>query len=70
MLKREHNYHFEVQQQLVTLPERKSNDFVVFAIDTDENAHLVRERIYPEPRRSNTVLLELEVFWRMLLQKV
>ena len=67
MLKRKHNYHFQVQQQLFTLPERKSNDFVVFAIDSDENARLVRERIYPEPQRSNTVLPKLEVFWRICI---
>lgn len=67
MLKRKHNYHFEVQQQLFTLPERKCNYFAVFAIDADENAHLVRERIYPEPQRSNTVLPKLEVFWRICI---
>ena len=31
MLKRKHNYYFQVQQQLFTLPERKFNDFVVCA---------------------------------------
>ena len=62
MLKRKHNYYFQVQQQLFTLAERKFNDFVVCAIDSDKNAHLVIERIYPDPEHSNTVLPELEAF--------
>ncbi|XP_068673794.1 uncharacterized protein [Montipora foliosa] len=67
MLKRKHNYYFQVQQQLFTLPERKFNDFVVCAIDSDKNAHLVIERIYPDPEHSNTVLPKLEAFWRICI---
>ena len=67
MLKRKHNYYFQVQQQLFTLAERKFNDFVVCAIDSDKNAHLVIERIYPDPEHSNTVLPELEAFWRICI---
>ena len=66
-LKREHNYYFQVQQQLFTLPERKFCDFVVCAIDSDENAHLVTERIYPDLQHSNTVLQKLEAFWRICI---
>ncbi|XP_068714108.1 uncharacterized protein [Montipora foliosa] len=67
MLKRKHNYYFQVQQQLFTLPERKFNDFVVCAIDSDKNAHLVIERIYPDPEHSNTILPKLETFWRICI---
>ena len=67
MLKRKHNYYFQVQQQLFTLAERKFNDFVVCAIDSDKNAHLVNERIYPDPEHSNTVLPALEAFWRICI---
>ena len=64
-LKRKHDYSFQVQQQFFTLPVRKFNDFVVCAIDCDKNAHLVIERIYPDPEHSNTVLPKLEAFWRI-----
>ena len=67
MLKRKHNYYFQVQQQLFTLAERKFNDFVVCAIDSDKNAHLLIERIYPDPEHSNTVLPALEAFWRICI---
>ena len=67
MLKRKHNYYFHVQQQLFTLPERKFNDFVVCAIDSHKNAHLVIERIYPDLEHSNTVLPKLEEFWRICI---
>ena len=67
MLKRKHNHYFQVQQQLFTLPERKFNDFVVCAIDSHKNAHLVIERIYPDLEHSNTVLPKLEEFWRICI---
>ena len=67
LLKRKHNYYFRVQQQLFTLPEREFNDFVVCAIDSDKNAHLVIERMYPDPEHSNTVLTKLEAFWRICI---
>lgn len=40
-LKRNHNYYFQVQQQLFTLPERMHCDFVVCGIDSHLNAHVV-----------------------------
>ena len=40
-LKRSHNYFFQVQQQLFTLPERKYNDFVVCAFDSSHRATIV-----------------------------
>ena len=67
MLRRKHDYYFQVQQQLLTLPERKFNDFVVCAIDADQNAHLVIERIYPDPEHSTKVLPKLEAFWRICI---
>ena len=62
---RTHNYYFQVQQQLFTLPERKFNDFVVCAIDSGKNAHLVIERIYPDLEHSKRVLPKLQEFWRI-----
>lgn len=51
-----------MQQQLFTLPERKFNDFVVCAIDSGKNAHLVTERIYPDLEHSKRVLPKLQEF--------
>ena len=47
-LKRELNYYHQIQQQLITLKERRYNDFVVYAFDQKGNAHLVMERILPD----------------------
>ena len=63
-LKRAHNYHFQVQQQLFTLQERKHCDFIVYAIDSDGNAHMVCDRNCPDPQFSNIALQKLEAFWR------
>ena len=41
--------------------------FVVCAIDSDKNANLLIERIYPEPQHSNTVIPKLEAFWRICI---
>jgi len=56
LLKRSHNYFFQVQQQLLTLPERKDNDA--------HHAAIVKERIYPDHGHMNTVLPKLTTFWR------
>ena len=63
-LKRSHNYFFQVQQQLFTLPERKYNDFVVCAFDSFHRATIVKERIYPDHGHMNAVLPKLTIFWR------
>lgn len=64
-LKRKHNYYYQVQQQLFTLSDRKFCDFVVCAIDTSGNAHIVIERIYPDQKHWNTVMPKLQAFWRI-----
>ena len=64
-LKREHNYYYQVQQQLFTLPERKYCDFVVCGIDSELNAHLFTERILPDTNHKDRVLPKLEAFWRI-----
>ena len=66
-LKRTHTYYFQVQQQLLTLPERKFNDFVVCAIDSGKNAHLVIERIYPDLEHSKRDLPKLQDFGRICI---
>ena len=63
-LKRTHNYFFQVQQQLFTLPERKYNDFVVCAFDSSHCATIVKERIYPDPSHWKATLPKLTTFWR------
>ena len=66
-LKRTHNYFYQVQQQLFTLPERRYSDFVVYSIDSEGNSHIVCDRIYPDPLHSKTVMQKLEVFWKICI---
>ena len=60
-LKREHNYYYQVQQQLVTLPGRMHCDFVVCAIDSDLNVHLVTDRIQATMLCNNICSCKLKV---------
>lgn len=57
-LKREHNYYYQVQQQLFTT-EYKHCDFVVCAFNTSKKAVFVQERIYPDKDHWNVVLPKL-----------
>lgn len=63
-LKRTHDYYYQVQQQLFTLPERKHNDFVVCGVDAAGNGHLFTERILPDTQHWDRVVPKLELFWR------
>ena len=47
-LVRNHNYYYQVQQQLFTLKERKFCHFVVCGIDSEKKAHIEKECIYPD----------------------
>lgn len=67
VLKRTHNYYYQVQQQLFTLPERKHNDFVVCGVDAAGNAHLFTERILPDTHHWDSVLPKLELFWGLCI---
>ena len=58
-LKRTHNYYYQAQQQLFTLPERKYCDLSVYAIDSEGNSHIVCDRIYPDPLHSKTVMQDM-----------
>ena len=66
-LKRTHNYFYQVQQQLFTLPERRYSDFVVYSIDSEGNSHIVCDRIYPDPLHSKTVMQKLVMFWKICI---
>ncbi|XP_068677854.1 uncharacterized protein [Montipora foliosa] len=66
-LKRHHDYYFQVQQQLFTLPDRKHCDFVVCAISPDREPQIVKERIYPDFKHWDTVVPKLEAFWRVCI---
>ncbi|XP_048586934.1 uncharacterized protein LOC116607025 isoform X1 [Nematostella vectensis] len=66
-LKKSHNYYYQVQQQLFTLPDRKYCDFVVFAIDSDGNSHVLCDRINPDPSHSSGVMKKIETFWRICI---
>ena len=64
-LKRTNNYYYQVQQQLLTLPDRKFDDFVVCGIDQHGNPNIVCDRIYPDPQHCKTVMAKIEFFWRI-----
>lgn len=66
-LVRNHNYYYQVQQQLFTLKERKFCDFVVCGIDSEKKAHIVKERIYPDAKHWGNALPKLEAFWRICI---
>ena len=62
-LRRNHNYYYQVQQQLHTT-KRQYCDFVVFARDAAGNIVMVIERIVPDYAHWQTVLPKLTTFWR------
>lgn len=62
-LKRNHNYYYQVQQQLHTT-KRKYCDFVVYGCDAAGNTSIVIERIFPDNTHWDSVLPKLTVFWR------
>ena len=66
-LKRSHNYYFQVQQQLFTLPERKHCDFVVCTTSQDGNIEIVSDRIKPDLQFSLTVVKKIEMFWKICI---
>ena len=66
-LKRTHDYYYQVQQQLFTLPERKHNDFVVCGVDAAGNTHLFTEHILPDTQHWDKVVPKLELFWRLCI---
>lgn len=66
-LRKNHNYFYQVQQQLFTLPERAYCDFVVCGVENEGNAHLLIERILPDTQHWNRVLPKLEAFWRICI---
>ena len=66
-LKRTHNYYYQVQQQLFTLPKRKYCDFVVFSRDSEGNSHIVCDRINHDTEHSKNVMSKLEVFWKICI---
>ena len=63
-LKRDHNYYFQVQQQLFTLQERAFNDFVVYGIDSENSAHLLIESIYLQIQHMDRVLPSIHFIYR------
>lgn len=64
-LKRDHDYYYQVQQQLHTTG-RGYADFVVFA--TEENScRFVQERLLPDSTHWETQIPKLEKFWRICI---
>ena len=61
-LKRDHDYYFQVQQQLFT-HKRLYNDFVVCAF-TGSTATFVHERIYPDKAHWEAQVPKLTTFWQ------
>ena len=61
VLRRDHNYYYQVQQQLFTI-NRSYNDFIVCRVSNGK-VELVSERIYPDIKHWNSVLPTLTHFW-------
>lgn len=66
-LKRHHNYYFQEQQQLFTLIDRKHCDFVVCVVSPDRKPQILKERAKPDLKHWDTVVPELEAFWRVCI---
>ena len=62
VLKREHAYYYQVQQQL-NITKRAYCDFVVYATSPN-GSKIFQERILPNPEHWATQLTKLSVFWR------
>ncbi|PFX31973.1 hypothetical protein AWC38_SpisGene3233 [Stylophora pistillata] len=63
MLKRDHNYYFQSQQQIHTAG-RAYLDFIVLA--TDGTSHqFVKQRLLPDIEHWETQIPKLETFWRI-----
>ena len=62
-LKKNHQYFYQVQQQLFTTG-RMYCDFVVCAVSSRNHVELASERIYPDNEHWDSVLPKLSHFWR------
>eukprot|EP00794_Sanderia_malayensis_P013276 gene13276-14645_t len=62
MLKRDHNYYYQVQQQLFTT-HRHYNDFIVYSF-SENLATFVHERIHPDNDHWKDQVPKLTTFWR------
>lgn len=62
-LKRQHNYYYQVQQQLHTT-KRQYCDFVVYCCDAAGDIEIVIDRIFPDHAHWDSVLPKIRVFWR------
>lgn len=63
VLKRDHQYYFQVQQQLF-ITKADFCDFVVCAFSKDGTILYVHERIYPDTEHWNLQLPKLKFFWQ------
>ena len=63
VLKRDHQYYYQVQQQLFTL-NKEYCDFVVCSFGHNGKTQLVHERIVPDKEHWESVLPKLTTFWR------
>ena len=61
-LKKDHQYYYQVQQQIFTV-KMDFCDFVVCAFD-DKAAKLAHDRIYPDNEHWNNVVSKLSQFWK------
>ncbi|KAI8519156.1 hypothetical protein Bbelb_024130 [Branchiostoma belcheri] len=62
-LKKDHQYFYQVQQQLFSTG-RKYCDFVVCSVGDKKQAKITMERIYPDLDHWNRVVPKLTHFWR------
>ena len=63
LLKRDHDYYYQVQQQLHTT-KRDYCDFIVCVFDA-QSSKLVRERILPDFTHWEAQVKKLSLFWRI-----
>ena len=64
LLPKDHQYYYQVQQQVFTA-KRLYCDFIVCAVSNNKGAEIVQQRILPDPQHWETVLPKLEQFWRI-----
>ena len=63
-IKTDHQYYYQVQQQLFTT-KKKYNDFIVYAFDSNGEEKFVLQRIVPDQDHWDHVEQKLTKFWRL-----
>ena len=62
LLKKDHQYFYQLQQQLFTT-RKKYCDFVVSSVGNEKPADVVNERIHPESNHWKLAVPQLTQYW-------